>query len=264
MKKIFAILLVALMCVSLLAGCGKSEEEKAREEIENALKEEMGDEAWDELQSEMQAGAEHNKEIAEKDKEREELNNQYDTLRKAYYDANKAFFNVDYATISEDELKNIMNNYHEAYINYTSFLEENSRVDANCQTDLTEAEQSLALTVREYASTQDSIIYFIDLETCDYIFVIPENQDDSDLPYIKGYFVTPENDHIDYDFSNEGYTRFYFSVQVPNTVNIEHDLRETVVDLSSGTPVFIDKVDSSNYYKCYENQDIIALSGALL
>ena len=269
MKKIFALLLVALMCVSLLSGCGKSEEEKAREEIESALKEEMGDEAWGELQDEMQEAEEYDKELSERDKDREDYANQSDALRKAYNDAYNAFLNVDYTTVSKDELQAIINDYQEAYNNYSSFLEETDTWSTNCHTELTEAEQNIAFAVQKSISAQNSTMCYVDLETFDYIFIVPDDQTDSSLPYIKGYFVTPENNHIDYDFSNEGYTSINFIAQTPNIVVIEYNsaeayFKQATVDLSSGTPVFIDNIDSSSPYNLYTTQNFNSLNGKLL
>ena len=72
-----------------------------------------------------------------------------------------------------------------------------------------------------------------------------------------------------YDFSNEGYTSINFIAQAPNIVVIEYNsaeayFKQATVDLSSGTPVFIDNIDSSSPYNLYTTQNFNSLNGKLL
>lgn len=280
MKKIFALLLVALMCVSLLAGCGKSEEEKAREELENALKEEMGDEAWGELQDEIQAGAELDKEIAEKDKENADTIAQQNTLKENHSNALRAFSEVDYTTISKDELQTIINNYQKAYEEYYNFMKttyaniDETLLRRDCSTDITEDEEKLAFKLQEIANDGTSHKYMFNTTTNDYIIICDTNeQSDPSLQYLKGYFITPEYDHIDYDFTNKNYTNIYFSVIDHNIIYVGYDIEDDLyggsitLDLSTGTPVTIDEPDTSGkegvYYE-YDNSDFAVINASII
>ena len=66
MKKALLFILAALMLFSVLAGCGKSEEDKAREDFENALKSEMGEEAYKQFQDEMKQAADYEKDLQDR------------------------------------------------------------------------------------------------------------------------------------------------------------------------------------------------------
>ena len=280
MKKIFAILLVALMCVSLLAGCGKSEEEKAREEIENALKEEMGDEAWGELQDEIQAGAELDKEIAEKDKENADTAAQQNTLKENHSNALRAFSEVDYTTISKDELQTIIDNYKKAYEEYYNFMKttyvdmDETLLRRDCSTDITEDEEKLAFKLQEIANDGTPHKYIFNTTTNDYIIICNTNeQSDPSLQYLKGYFITPEYDRIDYDFTNENYTNIYFSAIDHNIIYVGYDIEDDLyggsitLDLSTGTPVIVDEPDTSGkegvYYE-YDNSDFAVINASII
>lgn len=280
MKKIFALLLVALMCVSLLAGCGKSEEEKAREEIESALKEEMGDEAWGELQDEIQAGAELDKEIAEKDKENADTAAQQNTLKENHSNALKAFSEVDYTTISKDELQTIIDNYQKAYEEYYNFMKttyadiDETLLRRDCSTDITEDEEKLAFKLQEIANDGTPHKYIFNTTTNDYIIVCDTSeQSDPSLQYLKGYFITPEYDRIDYDFTNENYTNIYFSAIDHNIIYVGYDIEDDLyggsitLDLSTGTPVIIDEPDTSGregvYYE-YDNSGFAVMNAAII
>lgn len=280
MKKIFAILLVALMCVSLLAGCGKSEEEKAREELENALKEEMGDEAWGELQDEIQAGAELDKEIAEKDKENADTAAQQNTLKENHSNALRAFSEVDYTTISKDELQTIIDNYQKAYEEYYNFMKatysdmDEDLLRRDCSTPITDEEQKLAFKVQEIANDETPHKYMFNTTTNDYIFIFGSNeQDNPNLQYLKGYFITPEHDRIDYDFTNENYTNIYFSAIDHNIIYVGYDTEDDLyggsitLDLSTGTPVTIDEPDTSGVEGMYlelDNSGFAVINAAII
>ena len=280
MKKIFALLLVALMCVSLLAGCGKSEEEKAREEIESALKEEMGDDAWGELQDEIQAGAELDKEIAEKDKENADTAAQQNTLKENHSNALRAFSEVDYTTISKDELQTIIDNYKKAYEEYYNFMKttyvdmDETLLRRDCSTDITEDEEKLAFKLQEIANDGTPHKYIFNTTTNDYIIICNTNeQSDPSLQYLKGYFITPEYDRIDYDFTNENYTNIYFSAIDHNIIYVGYDIEDDLyggsitLDLSTGTPVIVDEPDTSGkegvYYE-YDNSDFAVINASII
>lgn len=268
MKKIFAILLVALMCVSLLAGCGKSEEEKAREELENALKEEMGDEAWGELQDEIQAGAELDKEIAEKDKENADTAAQQSTLKENHANAFNAFNEVDYTTISKDELQAMIDNYKKAYEEYYNFMKttyvdmDETLLRRDCSTDITKEEEELIFKIYDTAKNETPHRYMFNSDTNDCIIVFGTN-DNPDLPFLKGYFVTSENDHIDYDFTNENYTNIYFSAIDHNIIYVGYDTEDDLyggsitLDLSTGVPITIDEPETTSGNIYYEYDDSI-------
>ena len=98
MKKLTAIILIGILSVSMLAGCGRKEkepeEEKAREEIRQHLVDEAAAEGID-LQAEFEKEAEETyAEMEARDREREakqdtreELDAYYDPLLQAEYDA---------------------------------------------------------------------------------------------------------------------------------------------------------------------------------
>ena len=280
MKKIFALLLVALMCVSLLAGCGKSEEEKAKEEIENALKEEMGDEAWDKLQDEIQAGADLDKEIAEKDKENANTAAQQSALKENHANALKAFNEVDYTTISKDELQTIINNYKKAYEEYYNFMKttyadmDETLLRRDCSTDITEDEEKLVFKLQEIANDRAYYKYMFNTKTNDYIIICGTNeQSDPSLQYLKGYFITPEYDRIDYDFTNENYTNIYFSAIDHDIIYVGYDTEDDLyggsitLDLSTGTPVTIDEPDTSGVEGMYlelDNSGFVVINAAII
>ena len=69
MKKILILALAVVMCLAMLAGCGKSEEEKARDELQDALQSEMGEDAYNQLQDDLKDAAEYEKELQEKAEE---------------------------------------------------------------------------------------------------------------------------------------------------------------------------------------------------
>lgn len=108
MKKLIAIVLVGLMSLSLLTGCGgkKTEEQKSKEEIQQHMQDEAAEDGVD-LQDMMEQEAEDSQarmDATEKKREaqqstQEELDEYYNPLLQAEYDA------VIAATTAEDTLK---------------------------------------------------------------------------------------------------------------------------------------------------------------
>ena len=270
MKKIFALLLVALLCVSLLAGCGKSEEEKAKDALESALKDEMGDEAWNALQSEMKAGADLDKEIAEKDKANEDKTAQREALNAAYDDAYNALYSADYASISSDEMQMLIDNYQKAHYEFGCFVlgsDEyddtlyNDSVFYNCKTQITDAEEKILLAAQKLAAIPENHRFLINNDTRDFIFIVDTaDADNGQAEYSKGYVVTPEYDRIDYDFTD--YKNMLTIIAVgPNTLeftNIDSDWVTYQIDFTSGSPVFCEELiySDSRPYSSYESYEI--------
>ena len=240
----------------------------------------MGDEAWGELQDEIQAGAELDKEIAEKDKENADTAAQQNTLKENHSNALRAFSEVDYTTISKDELQTIIDNYKKAYEEYYNFMKttyvdmDETLLRRDCSTDITEDEEKLAFKLQEIANDGTPHKYIFNTTTNDYIIICDTNeQSDPSLQYLKGYFITPEYDRIDYDFTNENYTNIYFSAIDHNIIYVGYDIEDDLyggsitLDLSTGTPVTIDEPDTSGVEGMYlelDNSGFVVINAAII
>lgn len=57
MKKLISIFVIGVLCLGILAGCGKKEltpEEKLAQEVEQNMREELGDEGYEEVVRQME------------------------------------------------------------------------------------------------------------------------------------------------------------------------------------------------------------------
>ncbi len=216
MKKILVMVLVGVIGMSILAGCGKSEEEKANDEIAQHLRDEaaadgvdidkMVEEEAEKYNAELEAG---NKAIANENELRESLKNNEMVPMREQYEIYKNATDSATAKKAAEEFNKAHDKYMEAAVG--EYLYESSALDWLRQNDIYKAK----ITDIEL---QTKVMY---LDNC------------YGKSYNKIQFFVDDNDHISILMWNETDNQIVSDVTL-----IYNDGRSIVPDLSSiGEPV---------------------------